>query len=246
MESSVDLVADNLQKAFKRRPVLCGVSLRVAPGEIVGLLGPNGAGKTTAFRIMLGLLAQDGGTVSFGDELDGSPLHVRARRGLGYLPQGFSVFRGLSVEHNLQVVLEARGHTRPRDRVDALLERFSLTDLRRQKAGTLSGGETRRLEFARALCSEPRVLLCDEPFSGVDPRAVEEISRSLSELAGDSVGILLTDHNVHGTLDLCERIYVMDAGRIVSSGDPLRVVEDPVARRVYLGDRFRGLDPPPN
>jgi len=234
----VALTARGLTKAYRGRTVVDGVDLAVAPGEVVGLLGPNGAGKTTAFKLILGLEAQDAGTVSFGVPLDGLPLHRRARLGLGYLPQGPSVFRGLSVRDNLLVLLETLGKPDPPCRAAQLLERFGLDRLSSQKARTLSGGERRRLEFARALCSDPRILLVDEPFAGVDPKAAAGISAAIADLAGTGVGVLLTDHTVREALAASDRVYVIVEGRIVEQGAPERVRASEVARRLYLGADF--------
>jgi lipopolysaccharide export system ATP-binding protein len=232
------LVAEGLEKSFRGHKVVDGVSLEVAEGEVVGLLGPNGAGKTTAFKLMLGLLPPDRGTVSFDGSLDGLPLHLRARRGLGYLPQGASVFRGLDARDNLLAVLEARGHPDPAARAESLLDRFGLGALAGRRAGSLSGGERRRLEFARALASSPRLLLIDEPFAGVDPLAAREISAAIADLARDGVGVLLTDHAVREALGASDRVYVIAGGRIVVHGTPSEVVRSDLARRLYLGDGF--------
>ena len=232
------LVAEGLEKSFRGRRVVDGVSLAVAQGEVVSLLGPNGAGKTTAFKLMLGLLVPDRGTVSFDGPLDGLPLHLRARRGLGYLPQGASVFRGLTVRDNLLAVLEARGHQSPAARADELLERFGLGKLAKGRAGALSGGERRRLEFARALASSPRLLLVDEPFAGVDPLAAREIAAAIADLARDGVGVLLTDHTVREALGASDRVYIIAEGRIAVDGTPAEVVRSDLARRLYLGEGF--------
>jgi lipopolysaccharide export system ATP-binding protein len=236
------LVAEGLEKSFRGHRVVDGVSLAVAQGEVVSLLGPNGADKTTAFKLMLGLLAPDRGTVSFGGPLDGLPLHLRARRGLGYLPQGASVFRGLTARENLLAVLEALGHTAPAARADTLLARFGLEKLASRRANALSGGERRRLEFARALASSPRLLLVDEPFAGVDPLAAREISAAIVDLARDGVGVLLTDHTVREALGASDRVYIIAEGRIVVHGTPSEVVRSDLARRLYLGE---GFDAPP-
>jgi len=235
------LTARDLTRSYRGRTVVDGVDLEVRPGEVVGLLGPNGAGKTTTFKLILGLEQPERGAVALGDApLDGLPLHGRARRGLGYLPQGPSVFRGLKVRENLLVLLETLGNEEPRTRADELLERFGLSALASQRARTLSGGERRRLEFARALCSEPRILLTDEPFAGVDPLAIEEISKAIRELRGQGVGVLLTDHTVREALEICDRIYLIVEGRIVEQGAPDAIRTSPNARRLYLGDGFEG------
>ena len=238
--SDAPLIASGLTKTYRGRTVVDGVDLRVSPGEVVGLLGPNGAGKTTTFKMILGLVRQDRGTVSFGGELDGLPLHRRARLGLGYLPQGPSVFRRLSVRDNLLVLLETLGKPDPPGRADALLSRFELQALAEQRASTLSGGERRRLELARALCSEPRVLLSDEPFSGVDPIAAGAVTAAFADLAAGGVGLLLTDHTVREALAACDRVYVLVEGRVVETGTPDDIRNSEVARRLYLGAGFDG------
>jgi lipopolysaccharide export system ATP-binding protein len=236
---SARLEAAGLEKSFKGRKVVDGVSLGAAAGEVVSLLGPNGAGKTTAFKLMLGLLEPDAGTVSFdGRPLDGLPLHLRARRGLGYLPQGASAFRGLSARDNLLAVLEARGHGSPGERAAELLARFGLSELAPRRASTLSGGERRRLEFARALASSPRLLLVDEPFAGVDPMAAREIALAIAELKRDGVGVLLTDHTVREALKASDRVYIIAGGRVVVHGTPAEILDSDVARSAYLGHDY--------
>jgi lipopolysaccharide export system ATP-binding protein len=232
------LVAEGLEKSFRGHKVVDGVSLAVAQGEVVSLLGPNGAGKTTAFKLMLGLLAPDRGTVAFDGPLDGLPLHLRARRGLGYLPQGASVFRGMTARDNLLAVLEALGRPGAGAAADALLARFGLEALAARRAGALSGGERRRLEFARALASSPRLLLVDEPFAGVDPIAAKEIAAAIAGLARDGVGVLLTDHTVREALAASDRAYIIAGGRIVVHGTPSEVAHSELARRLYLGEGF--------
>jgi lipopolysaccharide export system ATP-binding protein len=232
------LEAVGLAKSFKARVVVDDVDLKVAPGEVVGLLGPNGAGKTTTFKMMLGLVRPDRGTVRFGVPLDGLPLYMRARMGLGYLPQGPSVFQGLSVRDNPLALLEALGKPDPARRTDELLAKFGLSHLAHQKARTLSGGERRRLEFARALCSDPSILLCDEPFCGVDPIAASKIAEAVLELKGDGVGVLLTDQSVREALSVCDRIYLIAQGKIVEEGSAAEILDSDVAKRLYLGPRF--------
>jgi len=232
------LEAVSLSKAFGGRQVVRDLSLGVAPGRVVGLLGPNGAGKTTVFKMILGLLPQDAGTVRFGTSLDGLPMYRRCRLGLGYLPQGPSIFRGLSVRDNLVAVLEHQPVTHIDERADALLDRFGLTPFQKQKASLLSGGERRKLEFARALCASPKVLLLDEPFAGVDPIAAESIAVSLRELAADGIGLLVTDHNVRDALDICDTVHILAGGRIVDSGTPSAIIRSETAKRLYLGNHF--------
>jgi lipopolysaccharide export system ATP-binding protein len=232
------LEAKGLTKAFKGRLAVENVDIQVRQGEVVGLLGPNGAGKTTTFKMLLGLIRQDDGSVRFGQILDGMPLHKRARLGLGYLPQGASVFQGMSVEDNLLALFEALGEDAPQERAHELLERFGLIHLREHKARTLSGGERRRLEFARALCSKPDILLCDEPFAGVDPIAVRGIVAAIKDLAGSNVGILLTDHSVRDALSSCHRIYLIVEGQIQEHGTPDHILKSENAKRLYLGDNF--------
>jgi len=234
---SKSLEACGLVKRLGGRIVVDDVHLTVAPGEIIGLVGPNGAGKTTTFRIVLGLTEGDAGTIRLdGVTLDNLPLHERARRGLGYLPQGPSVLGRLSTRDNLVVVAEALA--RPRDRVDELLLRFGLGAVARQRAATLSGGERRRLELARALLAEPRYLLLDEPFAGIDPKTVAGLSALLVELAGDGVGLVITDHAVRDAMRLCQRMLLIADGRIVEAGTPAELAASATARRVYLGEGF--------
>ncbi len=232
------LEATGLTKAFKGRLAVENVDLQVRQGEVVGLLGPNGAGKTTTFKMLLGLLRQDAGSVRFGQTLDGMPLHKRARLGLGYLPQGASVFQGMNVEDNVLALFEALGEAAPKQRAHELLERFGLMHLKDHKACTLSGGERRRLEFARALCSKPDILLCDEPFAGVDPIAVRDIIAAIQDLADSNVGILLTDHSVREALSSCHRIYLIVEGQIREHGTPDHILKSENAKRLYLGDNF--------
>jgi lipopolysaccharide export system ATP-binding protein len=232
------LEAVSLHKSFGRRTVINNVSLTVPPGRIIGLLGPNGAGKTTIFKIILGLTPPDKGEISFGRRLDGLPMFRRCLLGLGYLPQGPSVFRGLSVKNNLLAVLEERRAENPEKRAEALLQRFELADFADQKASLLSGGERRKLEFARALCAEPKILLLDEPFAGVDPIAAEKIARAVRELAADGIGLLVTDHNVRGALSVCDTVHILADGRIAASGTAKDIVQSDIAKRLYLGETF--------
>jgi lipopolysaccharide export system ATP-binding protein len=235
------LVAENLGKQFKRRPVLRGVSLSVRRGEAVGLLGPNGAGKTTCFYIITGLIRADSGSVMLdGVDITDLPMYRRARLGIGYLPQEASIFRGLSVEQNIRAVLEVVEPDRNRreGRLDELLGEFSIAHLRRAPAIALSGGERRRVEIARALASHPNFILLDEPLAGIDPIAVGEIRNLVSHLKDRGIGVLITDHNVRETLDIVDRAYILHGGEVLREGSPSEIVLDENVRRVYLGERF--------
>ena len=235
--SAAVLRAVGLQKSFGARPVVQGVDLHVDPGEVVGLLGPNGAGKTTVFRMLAGLLAPDGGTVLLGErDVTALPLHARALRGLGYLPQQSTIFRGLSVRQNVELVLEARGEAR--SRADELLAEAGLEHLACAAAETLSGGERRRLEIARCMAGEHRVLLLDEPFAGVDPVAVQDLQARVLALAQRGLGILVTDHAVREAMGICQRVLVIDGGSVQCAGSPEQVAADPRVRQRYLGDSF--------
>lgn len=235
------LVAQSLVKRYRERTVVDGVSLRVDRGETVGLLGPNGAGKTTTFYMVVGLLRPDQGTVSLDDiPFTDLPVHERARRGIGYLSQDPSVFRGLTVEENILMVLEAKG-TPDRERPDVLerlLTEFGLTTVRHQRGMTLSGGERRRVEIARVLAMNPSYVLLDEPFTGVDPRAVAELQDVVRYLKGRGFGIVITDHNVRDTLAITDRVTVIHQGRILREGKPDQILADHEVRRVFLGERF--------
>ncbi len=235
------LNAEDLVKIYSRRRVVNGVSLDVTQSEIVGLLGPNGAGKTTTFYMMVGLIRPNAGKIFLnGDSITRLPMYRRARLGVGYLAQEASVFRKLTVEQNLIAILETFISSRSErgQRCDALLEELNLQQVRKQKAFTLSGGERRRVEIARALVTEPDFILLDEPFTGVDPIAVEEIQEILRRLKARGLGVLITDHNVRETLHITDRAYIMNAGQILVSGDAETLVDDPIARKVYLGQRF--------
>lgn len=235
------LAADALVKRYNGRAVVDGVSLRVERGEIVGLLGPNGAGKTTTFYMIVGLVRPDAGAVTLdGHPLTPFPVHERARRGIGYLAQDPSVFRGLTVEENVLLVLEARG-VPPRERtvrVATLLEEFGLAHLRRQAGRTLSGGERRRVEITRVLATEPSYVLLDEPFTGVDPLAVSEIQDAIRYLRTRGLGIVITDHNVRDTLSITDRSIVIHEGRMLREGPADDILADADVRRVFLGERF--------
>ena len=235
------LLANGLVKRYGGRTVVDGVSLQVDRGEIVGLLGPNGAGKTTTFYMMVGLVRPDDGEVLLDDSpLTNLPVHHRAKRGIGYLAQDPSVFRGLSVAQNILMVLQANG-TAPKERqarLDELLTEFGLTQVRDQLGITLSGGERRRVEIARVLAMNPAYVLLDEPFTGVDPLAVSEIQDIVRYLKGRGIGIVVTDHNVRDTLAITDRATIINAGRILLSGTPDEILVHPEVRRVFLGERF--------
>jgi len=243
VDSKALLQARGLRKVYSGRPVVENVSLQVMPGEITGLLGPNGAGKTTTFYMLTGLVPPTAGSVYFGgDEVTRLAMHRRARNGLGYLPQEESIFRKMSVEQNLMAVLETRKGLSRKDRKnrqDHLLERFGITHVRKSEAIALSGGEKRRLTIARCLCSDPRLLMLDEPFSGVDPIAVIDIQNIIRELRDeDGLAILITDHNVRETLKIVDRAYLLLEGRVVLDGPSEKLANDPVAKRHYLGEDF--------
>lgn len=238
------LEAKSLSKVYSGRKVVTEVSLNVKPGEIVGLLGPNGAGKTTTFYMVAGLVRPNEGEVLFADQtITTTPMHQRARLGMGYLPQEESIFRSLTVEDNLIAVLETRpglSKSERRERAENLMERFGITKLRKSKALSLSGGEKRRLTIARALATEPRILLLDEPFSGVDPIAVGDIQRIVTELREkEGLAILITDHNVRETLHIVDRAYLLFDGKVIQEGTADELISDPLARKHYLGEQFK-------
>jgi len=236
------IYAKQLRKSFKGREVVCGVSLEVEAGEIVGLLGPNGAGKTTIFDMVVGLCQPDQGQILLNREpITHLPMYQRARRGIGYLPQEASVFRRLSVEENILAVLETLSLSKRErhTRVDELLNELGLTNLRKSQAFTLSGGERRRLEITRALATNPSFLLLDEPFAGIDPIAVADIQDIIQSLKKNNIGILITDHNVQETLSITDRAYIINEGSILEEGKPEAVVSSPQARAIYLGKRFK-------
>lgn len=230
-----------IQKAYKSREVVKGISVEVKQGEIVGLLGPNGAGKTTSFYMIVGLVQPDGGKVYLDDvEITSMPMYKRSQMGIGYLPQEVSVFRKLSVEDNILAILEMTDLNKPErlKRLEQLLEEFSLTNVRKTLGNRLSGGEKRRTEIARALATEPKFVLLDEPFAGVDPIAVEDIQSIVSELKNRNIGILITDHNVQETLSITDRAYLLFEGAILKSGTADELAADEQVRRVYLGKNF--------
>ena len=237
------LRATDLAKAYGGRPVVRDVSLAVDSAQVVGLLGPNGAGKTTCFYMIVGIIRADAGRITVdGEDIVALPMHERARRGIGYLPQEASIFRKLSVGDNLMAILETRRDlSRPqrRARRDELLEEFHVAHLRDSLGQALSGGERRRVEIARALATEPAFILLDEPFAGVDPISVSDIKEIIRHLQHRGIGVLITDHNVRETLDICQTAYIVGEGRIIASGSPQAVLDNSDVRKVYLGETFR-------
>ncbi|RNM06543.1 LPS export ABC transporter ATP-binding protein [Dickeya undicola] len=237
------LIAENLAKAYKGRKVVENVSLTVNSGEIVGLLGPNGAGKTTTFYMVVGIVPRDEGRIVIDDEdISLLPLHDRARRGIGYLPQEASIFRRLSVYDNLMAVLEIRKdltREQQQDRANQLMEEFHIVHLRDSLGQSLSGGERRRVEIARALAANPKFILLDEPFAGVDPISVIDIKKIIEHLRDSGLGVLITDHNVRETLDVCERAYIVSQGQLIAHGSPMDILANEQVKRVYLGEGFR-------
>ena len=241
-ERSSRLAVTNLTKRYRGRNVVEGLSISLSSGEIVGLLGPNGAGKTTCFYMIVGLVRMDGGSILLdGADLSRAPMHARARAGIGYLPQEASVFRKLSVKDNLRAVVELRRNLSQQARrqlVDRLLDEFRLKDIETATGEQLSGGERRRVEIARALSAQPAFMLLDEPFSGVDPISVADIKDEIRDLAQRRIGILITDHNVRETLDICDRAYIVNNGHIIAAGDADAILSNETVRNVYLGERF--------
>lgn len=237
------LTAENLAKSYKKRSVVTDVSLEVKSGEIVGLLGPNGAGKTTTFYMVVGIVQRNAGKILIdGEDISLLPLHERARRGIGYLPQEASIFRRLSVYDNLMAVLEIRPDLtseQRKERAEELMEEFSITHLRDSVGQSLSGGERRRVEIARALAANPKFILLDEPFAGVDPISVLDIKKIIQHLRDYGLGVLITDHNVRETLDVCERAYIVSQGHLIAHGSPEMILENEQVKRVYLGEGFR-------
>ena len=235
------LRADNLFKKYKQRTVVNDVSFYVEQGEIVGLLGPNGAGKTTSFYMIVGLIKPNEGNVFLGDEnITDNPMYKRAKKGIGYLAQEASVFRKLSVEDNIKAVLELGKHSKEaqRDKLETLIDEFSLHKVRKNRGDLLSGGERRRTEIARALAADPKFILLDEPFAGVDPIAVEEIQIIVARLKHRNIGILITDHNVNETLSITDRAYLLAEGKIMLSGTPTDIANNEMAKKFYLGQHF--------
>ncbi|OFZ13350.1 MAG: LPS export ABC transporter ATP-binding protein [Bdellovibrionales bacterium GWA2_49_15] len=236
------LVATGLKKRYGGRQVVQDVSVQVTQGEIVGLLGPNGAGKTTCFYMIVGLVKAEGGKITLsGEDVTSHPIHKRALNGLGYLPQEASIFRDLSVEANIYSVLENRPLPRVKKRtlLESLLNDFGLGHIRSSRGSALSGGERRRVEIARALALEPKFILLDEPFAGVDPLAVSDIQNIIRALKARNIGVLITDHNVRETLGIVDRAYIMNSGELLVSGTPDDIIHDERARKFYLGEEFR-------
>ncbi|GAB3372086.1 LPS export ABC transporter ATP-binding protein [Spongiibacter taiwanensis] len=236
------LNAHNLAKAYKGRQIIRDVSLSIRSGEIVGLLGPNGAGKTTCFYMIVGIVNADRGRITLDDrDLTPMSVHGRAQCGVGYLPQEASIFRKLSVADNIMAILETRkdlNRSQRKEKLEALLQEFHITHIRKSKGMTLSGGERRRVEIARALATEPSFILLDEPFAGVDPISVNDIQQIIRHLQARGIGVLITDHNVRETLHICEKAYIVGEGRIVAEGDANTVLNSEIVREIYLGDKF--------
>ncbi len=235
------LKADNIQKMYGSRKVVKGISLEVSQGEIVGLLGPNGAGKTTSFYIIVGMIKPNAGHIYLdNNEITQNPMHKRARKGIGYLAQEASVFRKLTVEQNILSVLEFTNKTKEerKEKLETLIEEFGLGNVRKNKGDLLSGGERRRTEIARCLASDPKFILLDEPFAGVDPIAVEDIQNIVAQLKNRNIGILITDHDVQATLAITDKTFLMHNGSILKEGTPKELAEDETVRKVYLGENF--------
>lgn len=237
------LKADNLCKSYKGRKVVHGVSMEIHSGEVIGLLGPNGAGKTTSFYMVAGLISADKGNIALGNnDITHFPMHQRARLGIGYLPQEASIFRKLSVTDNIMAILQTRkelSNFEQEQKLEDLLEELHIGHIRNGLGMSLSGGERRRVEIARALATDPRFILLDEPFAGVDPISVRDIQSIIQHLKERDIGVLITDHNVRETLGICERGYIMNAGEVIASGKPDDLLADKKVREVYLGDNFK-------
>jgi lipopolysaccharide export system ATP-binding protein len=237
------LKAQHLAKSYKKRQVVSDVSLEVQSGQIVGLLGPNGAGKTTSFYMIVGLVARDEGSISIDDrDISILPMHSRARMGIGYLPQEASIFRKLSVEANIMAVLQTRdelSREERQDKLEELLDEFNINHIRKSVGMALSGGERRRVEIARALAANPQFILLDEPFAGVDPISVIDIKKIIEHLRDRGLGVLITDHNVRETLDVCEKAYIVSQGHLIAEGTPEEVLSNAQVKQVYLGEQFR-------
>ena len=239
-----DVVASlhGVHKRYGAQHALAGIDLELQGGQVLALLGPNGAGKTTSFYMIVGLVPQDGGSVTIDDvDITSLPMHQRARNGIGYLPQEASIFRRLTVEQNLMGVLEVRGDLTREERTDkmeSLLEEFHISHIRHSLGMSLSGGERRRVEIARALAADPRFILLDEPFAGVDPISVIDIKRIIEHLRDRGLGVLITDHNVRETLDVCEKAYIVSHGKLIAQGTPSEILDDEQVKKVYLGEGF--------
>ena len=236
------LAIENLKKNYGGRKVVNDVSMSVESGAVVGLLGPNGAGKTTTFYLTVGMVTPDAGTVRIDEEeVTKDPMYIRARKGIGYLPQETSIFRKLTVRDNLMAILETLPLNRDErnQRADMLLEELGIPHLAKQKAVVLSGGEKRRLEISRALATNPAFMLLDEPFAGVDPLAVIDIKNIIKHLRTRGIGVLISDHNVRETLEVCDRAYILNEGQVIESGPPEKIIASKTARKIYLGDEFR-------
>jgi lipopolysaccharide export system ATP-binding protein len=242
LDQPLELRAVDLEKNFKARQVVKGATFSVKEGEVVGLLGPNGAGKTTSFYMVVGLLYPTSGRVFMGDEeITRLPMHIRARRGISYLPQNMSIFRKMSVEDNLRSIMEVTGVPREERRafLDELLSKFQIRHIAKSLGAALSGGERRRVEIARALIIKPKFLLLDEPFAGIDPMTVQEIQGIIGKLKDEGLGVLITDHNVRETLGSCDRAYILSGGQIIAHGLPEEVASSQTVREIYLGENFR-------
>ncbi|MDD8059974.1 MULTISPECIES: LPS export ABC transporter ATP-binding protein [Shewanella] len=241
--TQITLTAENLAKSYKARQVVKDVSLTVKTGQIVGLLGPNGAGKTTTFYMVVGLVKSDKGRILIDkDDLTSDPMHLRARKGIGYLPQEASIFRKLTVHDNIMAVLQTRKELNTDQRIEQLehlLEEFHITHIRDSQGMSLSGGERRRVEIARALAANPKFILLDEPFAGVDPISVIDIKKIIQQLKSRGLGVLITDHNVRETLDVCERAYIVSQGNLIAEGTPDEILSNQQVRAVYLGEQFK-------
>ena len=236
------LCLNKLIKTYKGRPVVNSVSLNIEDSSVVGLLGPNGAGKTTTFYMTIGIIKADKGQVLLEDEdITNYPMHLRARRGVGYLPQETSIFRKLTVKQNIMAILEILpiSKSEQKERTDMFLDELGIKQLAEQKASLLSGGERRRLEIARSLATNPSFILLDEPFAGIDPLAVIDIKKIIWHLKKRGIGILISDHNVRETLEVCDKAYILNDGKIIESGSPQKIASSETARRIYLGDEFK-------
>ena len=236
------LEVSGLKKSYRGKPVVSDITLNISSGEVVGLLGPNGAGKTTTFYMILGLIVPDDGAISLdGENLNSSPMYKRARKGIGYLPQEASIFRKLKVEDNIKAVLEITDidNKTKQEKLESILEDFNLVSIAKSQGDQLSGGERRKVEIARALAVDPVFILLDEPFAGIDPIAVNELKKTLRQLADKGIGLIITDHNVRDTLSITDRAYIISNGRILAHGVPTELVENDLVRKSYLGEEFR-------